>query len=145
MNEQDSQEVVDAEIVRDDALVLVEEPPARPRVDKDTVLRPGQAIATTADPSTQYTERSQSRCQKPRTMIGPGPLPGVPGRIRTCDTRFRSSIRVLADRVLTRSERTRRAGHGRLRPGLLMSAVDVRPRGAGDVRPLLAAAVPRRR
>ncbi|MFI8206750.1 tyrosine-type recombinase/integrase [Streptomyces sp. NPDC085937] len=54
----DKDEIVDAELVDEDgALALVEEPPARPRVDANTVLRPGQAVPTTADPDTQYTER----------------------------------------------------------------------------------------
>jgi integrase len=58
LRDQDEDEVVDAELVdADGALVLVEEPPAQPSVDHNTVLYPGQAIPTTADPSTQYTER----------------------------------------------------------------------------------------
>ncbi|MFI9730897.1 hypothetical protein [Streptomyces sp. NPDC052092] len=49
-------EVIEAEFV-DGALALVEEPLAQPRVDANTVLRPGQAVPTTADPDTQDTQR----------------------------------------------------------------------------------------
>ncbi|MFB7576366.1 tyrosine-type recombinase/integrase [Streptomyces sp. NPDC056165] len=56
MTAYDEDEILDAELVDGGGLVLVEEPPARPLVDHNTVLRPGQAIPTTAD-GPQYTER----------------------------------------------------------------------------------------
>ncbi|MEU9014659.1 tyrosine-type recombinase/integrase [Streptomyces sp. NPDC048479] len=61
--------VVDAEIVDEGALVIVEEPPVRPRVDHNTVLYPGQAVPTTADPSTQYTERDLYVSEETRQIL----------------------------------------------------------------------------
>ncbi|MEU6756014.1 tyrosine-type recombinase/integrase [Streptomyces sp. NPDC046685] len=49
------EEIVDAELVEDGELLPA--PAARPLVDLHTVLRPGEAIPTTADPGPRYTER----------------------------------------------------------------------------------------
>ncbi|MGY4934831.1 tyrosine-type recombinase/integrase [Streptomyces sp. 900116325] len=56
LRDQDADEIVDAELIDDDALALVEEPPAQPLVDFNTVLYPGQAIPTAAD-GPRYSER----------------------------------------------------------------------------------------
>lgn len=55
----ESDEVVVAELVEDDLLLpaAVRAPTGQPLVDQHTVLRPGQAIPTTADRGPRYTER----------------------------------------------------------------------------------------
>ncbi|MFJ4084905.1 tyrosine-type recombinase/integrase [Streptomyces iakyrus] len=57
MSVHDEDEIVDAELVDDGGLVLVEEPPAEPLVDFNTVLFPGQDVPTTEDRGPRYTER----------------------------------------------------------------------------------------
>ncbi|MCG8971772.1 tyrosine-type recombinase/integrase [Streptomyces sp. CL12-4] len=56
MTVRDDEEFVDAELVDDEALVLVDEPPPPPLVDHNTVLFPGQELPTAAD-GPQYSER----------------------------------------------------------------------------------------
>jgi hypothetical protein len=68
---------------------------------------------------------ARCECQRPRTMIGPGPLRWCPGRVRACDTRFRSSIRPRPGRGPPRVPVLRLAAVCCLRPGALMSALDV--------------------
>lgn len=64
-----------------------------------------------------------------------GLFPGAPGRIRTCDTRFRSSPGGNPMRVDPRTHRLSSAARGRHGPLTLLSAADVR--GRSPPRPLL--------
>ncbi|MFC5956786.1 hypothetical protein ACFP51_20605 [Streptomyces pratens] len=61
---------------------LAEEPPARPRVDANTVLRPGQAVPTTADPETRYTERDLYVSEETARILDESD-PGDSGPMRT--------------------------------------------------------------
>jgi len=85
----------------------------------------GPAAAEASRSSVTTGVDVRRRCGGPRTMIGPGPFGWCPGRIRTCDTRFRSSIRA---RPWGRRRLVRRSCGGAAvcrRPASLMSALDV--------------------
>ncbi|MFH9576356.1 tyrosine-type recombinase/integrase [Streptomyces sp. NPDC017454] len=73
-------EIVDAELVEDGELVPVAPAAGLPLVDQHTVLMPGEAIPTTGDPRTTYTDRDLYVSEETAQAIKEADAEGSPQR-----------------------------------------------------------------
>lgn len=73
VHDEEVEEVIDAELVDDGGLALVKEPPARPLIDHNTVLHPGQAIPTTATPARSTPSGTCTSAMRPPRPARHGP------------------------------------------------------------------------